>query len=96
MPTSELVADVGEPSHHHNQPSRAKRWQQAAYVLLNHHVFGVYWDLLQALLAFAGFCFYVVEMSLDTPLPTWLLVVEAILTFFYVCDRELARRVCHL
>ena len=52
MANNVLIADVN--SHHvhsgHHQ-NLSKLWQQAMYQLLNHNVFGVYWDLGQALLA---------------------------------------------
>jgi hypothetical protein len=73
----------------HHRPHRfslMKRVQVVVYQLLNNNVFGVYWDLVQAVLAVFSFTLYCAEMSLQEKLPLWILVVESVLAFIFLVD----------
>ena len=80
-----VAADLSD-EHTRQQLKRAKIWQRRIYHILNQHVFGVYWDMGQAIFAILGFCMYCAEMYLSQRMPLWMLGVEAVLTLLYICD----------
>jgi hypothetical protein len=83
-----VAIDGGKTSPQHNRP-QLKRAQLILNEYLNNTLFGVYWDLSQAVIAILSFCLYCAEMSATTTLPLWMVCIEAVLTFLFVVDYTL-------